>query len=168
MDGAKGYPPKTPAQRRINDFPEKFAKQGHTKDHKARGRPVPNIAPPLALDPAIQPSYTATDRMSDAQTNITSVLQEARVFKPSKEFSRQAHIPSLKHYQKRYRASVRSPEKFWGKQAKEELVWFKPFKKVLKWKEPFAQWFIGGQTNVSVNCLDKWLNTPTANKAALI
>src|SRR5688572_19267615 len=107
--------------------------------------------------------------MQQAQTaNITSVMQEKRVFKPSKEFSKQAHIKSLAEYKKLYRQSIRSPEKFWAKQAKNELVWFKPWKTVLHWKEPFAKWFVGGQLNVSVNCLDRWLNTPTANKAALI
>src|SRR4051812_46345529 len=100
--------------------------------------------------------------------NITSVLQEARVFKPSKDFSNKAHIKSLAQYKKLYQASIRSPEKFWAKQAKDELVWFKPWKQVLQWKPPFAKWFIGGQLNVSHNCLDKWLNTPHANKAALI
>ena len=75
---------------------------------------------------------------------------------------------TLAEYQKLYNESVRSPEKFWDKQAKNELVWFKPWRKVLDWKEPFAKWFIGGQLNVSHNCLDKWLNTPHANKAALI
>ncbi|PYJ84897.1 MAG: acetate--CoA ligase [Verrucomicrobia bacterium] len=45
---------------------------------------------------------------------------------------------------------------------------FKPWKKVLQWKEPFVRWFVGGQLNVSHNCLDRWLDTPTANKAALI
>jgi acetyl-CoA synthetase len=107
--------------------------------------------------------------MQQAQTaNITSVLQEARVFKPSKEFSKQAHIKSLAEYRKLYRESIRSPEKFWAKQAKNELLWFKPWKTVLQWKEPFAKWFSGGQLNVSVNCLDRWMNTPIANKAALI
>jgi len=107
--------------------------------------------------------------MQQAQTaNITSVLNEARVFKPSKEFSQQAHIKSLAEYTKLYRESIRSPEKFWAKQAKNELIWFKPWKTVLQWKEPFAKWFVGGQLNLSVNCLDRWLKTPTANKAALI
>ena len=53
------------------------------------------------------------------------------------------------------------PEKFWGKQAKEELVWFKPWTKVLQWEEPFAKWFVGGQLNVSHNCLDRHLGTAT-------
>jgi acetyl-CoA synthetase len=63
---------------------------------------------------------------------------------------------------------VQHPEKFWKKQAEAELVWQKPFTKVLQWKEPFAKWFLGGRLNVSANCLDRWLGTATANKAALI
>src|SRR6058998_2803730 len=101
-------------------------------------------------------------------TDITSMLREARVFPPSKQFSSKAHVKSLGQYRKLYNESIRSPEKFWAKQARTELVWFRPWKKVLQWKEPFAKWFVGGQLNVSVNCLDRWLGTPTANKAALI
>jgi len=103
-----------------------------------------------------------------APNNTSSQLQENRIFKPSKEFSGQAHIQSMAQYKKLWTESVTKPDKFWGTQAKAELVWQKPFKKVLQWKEPFAKWFIGGQLNVSANCLDRWLGTPYANKAALI
>jgi acetyl-CoA synthetase len=99
---------------------------------------------------------------------ITSVSTETRVFKPAKEFSKLARIKSLADYRKLYNESIRSPEKFWDKQAKNELVWFKPWKRVLQWNEPFAKWFIGGQLNVSFNCLDQWLGTAHANKAALV
>ena len=105
---------------------------------------------------------------NDPSTSITSVLNESRVFKPSKAFSARAHIKSLAQYRKLYNESIRSPEKFWAAQAKRELIWFKPWKKVLQWNEPFAKWFLGGQLNVSYNCLDRWLGTPYANKAALI
>src|SRR5712692_4988080 len=101
-------------------------------------------------------------------TNITSLSREARVFPPPKEFSKRAHITSLAHYKKLYNESIKSPEKFWGRQAKNELVWFKPWKKVLQWKVPFAKWFVGGKLNVSHNCLDRHLDTPTANKAAIV
>jgi acetyl-CoA synthetase len=100
--------------------------------------------------------------------NITSVLQEDRVFPPPKAFAKTAWIKSMAEYKKLYQESVRQPEKFWARQAKEELVWFKPWKTVLKWKLPNAKWFAGGRLNVSYNCLDRHLNTPTANKAALI
>ncbi len=108
--------------------------------------------------------------MPEAPKNnaIQSVMTETRVFPPSKEFSKRAHIKSLAQYRKLYNESIAAPEKFWAGQAKNELVWFAPWKQVLKWKAPHAKWFVGGKLNVSHNCLDKWLDTPTANKAALI
>ena len=48
------------------------------------------------------------------------------------------------------------------------MVWFKRWTKTLKWEEPYAKWFVGGQLNVSYNCLDRHLGTARANKAALI
>jgi acetyl-CoA synthetase len=101
-------------------------------------------------------------------TNFQSVLHEDRVFAPAKEFSKNAHIKTMTEYRRLYSESVTAPDKFWGKHAKEELVWFKPWAKVLDWQEPFAKWFVGGQLNVSHNCLDRHLGTATANKAALI
>ena len=71
-------------------------------------------------------------------------------------------------YKKIYDRSVRQPEAFWSEQAKKELVWFKPWSKVLQEKAPHAKWFVGGQTNVSMNCLDRYLDSDKANQAALI
>src|ERR1700693_172809 len=103
-----------------------------------------------------------------ANEDIESTLKEKRVFKPSAAFSKSAHIKSLKAYQSLYKESVKNPEKFWAKLAKEELEWFSPWKTVLKWKEPFAQWFVGGKLNISSNCLDRHVKTWRKNKAAII
>ncbi|MGZ4984025.1 MAG: AMP-binding protein, partial [Chthoniobacterales bacterium] len=100
-------------------------------------------------------------------TNIESHLIEKRVFKPSREFAKKARIKSLDQYRRMYRESIKSPEKFWAREAR-ELVWNKPWKKVLAWKAPFAKWFVGGKLNLSENCLDRHLNGPTRNKAAII
>ncbi len=105
---------------------------------------------------------------SAAGVNITSMLNEERLFPPPKAFSQKAHIKSMAHYHKLYNESIKAPDRFWGREAKSELVWFKPFNKVLQWKLPYAKWFLGGKLNVSYNCLDKHLGTATANKAALI
>jgi acetyl-CoA synthetase len=101
-------------------------------------------------------------------SSITSVLKENRVFKPGAEFSKKAWISSMAQYKKMYSESIKKPDKFWGRLAKEELHWFKSWKKVLVWNEPFAQWFVGGKINVSYNCLDRHLTTARKNKAALI
>ena len=50
--------------------------------------------------------------------NFTSVLNEKRIFNPSKEFSKNAHIKSMKEYKKIYRQSIKSPEKFTIKDSK--------------------------------------------------
>ena len=99
--------------------------------------------------------------------NIESHLVEKRVFKPAKEFAKQARIRSLEHYRRLYRESIRHPEKFWAREAS-ELVWQKRWRKVLEWKAPFAKWFVGGKLNVSENCLDRHLTGPNRNKAAIL
>ena len=114
-------------------------------------------------------SKTKTGRgKGNSDANIQSMLKEERVFKPSKDFSKEAHIGSMAAYKRMYDRSVRQPEAFWNEQAKKELVWFKPWSKVLQWKAPHAKWFVGGQTNVSMNCLDRYLDSDKANQAALI
>jgi len=102
-----------------------------------------------------------------AESNIESHLVEKRVFKPSKEFSKNSRINSFAQYQKLYRESIRQPDKFWTREAR-ELTWRAPWKTALKWKPPFAQWFVGGKLNVSENCLDRHLQTHRRNKAAII
>ena len=39
---------------------------------------------------------------------------------------------------------------------------------MLEWKPPHARWFIGGQLNISVNCLDRHVRGARRNKAAII
>jgi acetyl-CoA synthetase len=98
---------------------------------------------------------------------LDSVMQEARLFPPPKEFAERARIGSLEAYQALWQKAADNLEAFWGELAG-ELHWFKPYQRVLEWNEPFAQWFVGGQTNVAYNCLDLHLTTPRINKAALI
>jgi acetyl-CoA synthetase len=101
------------------------------------------------------------------QVHIDSTLDESRSFEPSAEFSQKAQIKSLAEYEVLYKESVEQPEKFWGRAA-EELHWFKKWDKVLEWKAPWAKWFLGGQLNLSYNCLDRHVHTARKNKAALI
>ena len=101
------------------------------------------------------------------QVNIDSTLDEQRSFAPSAEFSEKAQIKSLAEYEALYKESVEQPEKFWARAA-EELHWFKKWDKVLEWNAPWAKWFVGGQINLSYNCLDRHVHTARKNKAALI
>jgi acetyl-CoA synthetase len=106
--------------------------------------------------------------MADQSFQVLST--EKRVFPPSKEFSQKAHIKSMKEYEELYKRSVDDPDKFWGEMAEKNLTWSKKWTKVLDYDfhKPYIKWFIGGKLNASVNCLDRFINTPTRNKAALI
>jgi acetyl-CoA synthetase len=101
------------------------------------------------------------------QVNIDSTLDEQRSFAPSAEFSQKAQIKSLAEYEALYKESVEQPETFWARAA-DELHWFKRWDKVLEWKAPWAKWFVGGEINLSYNCLDRHVHTARKNKAALI
>jgi acetyl-CoA synthetase len=99
--------------------------------------------------------------------NTESHQEETRVFKPSKEIAREAEVKSFAEYKKLHAKSLKNPEKFWAREAS-NLVWSKKWKKVLNWKLPYAEWFVGGQLNASENCLDRHLDGPRRNKAAII
>jgi acetyl-CoA synthetase len=104
---------------------------------------------------------------SPAGSHITSVLKESRSFPPPAAFSAAAHVKSLAEYEALWQRAAADPERFWGEQA-ESLTWAKRWDKVLVWNEPRARWFDGGKLNASANCLDRHLNGPRRNKAALI
>jgi len=98
---------------------------------------------------------------------VVNVMKEGRLFPPPAEFAAKARIKSMAEYENLWKEAAADIPAFWGKMAG-ELHWFKPFQKVLEWDEPFAKWFVGGQTNISYNCLDVHLGTPRQNKAAYI
>ena len=103
--------------------------------------------------------------------SITSMMDEKRKFPPPNEFLERAHIKNLKEYKKLYDESIKDPEAFWEKQAKENLDWFSTgWDKVFEWdkKESTFSWFKGGKLNASSNCLDKHLTTWRKNKAAIL
>ncbi|MBN1644017.1 MAG: acetate--CoA ligase, partial [Dehalococcoidales bacterium] len=100
---------------------------------------------------------------------ITSMMEEKRVFKPSKELSKQAYIKTVAQYKKMYKESIEDPQAFWGEMA-EQLDWYKKWDKVLveNFAEGKHEWFVGGKLNVSYNCIDRHLKTERKNKAAFI
>ena len=105
-----------------------------------------------------------------SKENIEVLSTEKRTFPPSKEFSKHAHIKSMKEYEQLYKRSVDDPEKFWAEMAEQNLTWYKKWDKVLDYDfhKPYIKWFSGGKLNASVQCLDRFITTTTRNKAALI
>ncbi len=99
---------------------------------------------------------------------IDTVMHEARVFAPPPAFAAAARIGSVPQYQEIWDRAQQDPIAFWDELARTELHWFQPYDEVLRWNEPLAEWFVGGQTNASYNCLDVHLTTDRADKVALI
>jgi len=60
-------------------------------------------------------------------------------------------------YKEFHRRSIEDREGFWAEEAK-RIDWHKPFGKVLAYaKPPFAKWFVGGETNLCHNAVDRHL-----------
>uniref|UniRef100_A0A7S1SKL6 Acetyl-coenzyme A synthetase n=1 Tax=Tetraselmis chuii TaxID=63592 RepID=A0A7S1SKL6_9CHLO len=88
------------------------------------------------------------------------------------EFAANARVRDRAQYDEMYRRSLDDPEGFWGELAG-ELYWSKT------WEPPFMrynfkppgvniEWFIGAETNVCYNALDRHIEEGRGDKAALI
>jgi len=68
-------------------------------------------------------------------------------------------------YSRFHRRSIEQPDAFWAEQAK-LIDWHKPFGKVLDYsRPPFAKWFVGGETNLCHNAIDRHLPARAGQKA---
>ncbi|MCF5720173.1 acetate--CoA ligase [Pseudomonas syringae] len=78
---------------------------------------------------------------------------------PAADAVRRAAQLSQEDYQRLYRQSIEQPDTFWAEQAKSFLDWINPWHTVHSSdiKTGAAQWFAGGQLNVSYNCIDRHL-----------
>ena len=100
-------------------------------------------------------------------SSIETVMQETRLFPPNDSFLEGCEIGSLEAYEALYDRAKADPVAFWGDLARKELHWFEDFHTTLNWNVPNAEWFVGGKTNVSYNCLDRNLEN-NADKTAII
>src|SRR5438105_6306245 len=68
-------------------------------------------------------------------------------------------------YREFHRRSIEDREKFWAEEAK-LIHWQRPFRKVLDYsKPPFARWFVGGETNLCHNAIDRHLASRAQQQA---
>lgn len=68
-------------------------------------------------------------------------------------FNKQANLKDNSLYEDASKDRIR----FWEKCA-QEIEWFRGWEEPFAWACPFSKWFIGGQLNVSYNCLDRHLS----------
>ena len=88
---------------------------------------------------------------------------------PTADAVRRAAQLSQDDYRRLYRQSIEQPDTFWAEQAKVFLDWITPWHTVQQSDihTGAAQWFAGGQLNVSYNCIDRHL-AHRAEKTAFI
>jgi acetyl-CoA synthetase len=109
----------------------------------------------------------------EQKKGIDSLMSENRTFPPSEAVRKKAYVGSFEQYKEMWDASINQPDKFWLEQAN-TLHWFKKPSVALNYtwdtrnRKIEHTWFADGQLNVSYNCLDRHLGTPTAKKVALI
>jgi propionyl-CoA synthetase len=69
------------------------------------------------------------------------------------------------NYREFHKRSITEREAFWRDESK-LIHWHKPFTKVLEYpRPPFAKWFVGGETNLCHNALDRHLQARGKQKA---
>jgi acetyl-CoA synthetase len=98
----------------------------------------------------------------NTDATIEDYFLEERTFPPSAEFVAQALVSD----DSLYREADADYEAFWARQARELLTWSKDFDTTLEWELPDAKWFVGGELNVSVNCLDRQVEAGIGDRVA--
>ena len=97
---------------------------------------------------------------TDALENLAT---ETRSFPPDPQFVAEANVSAAVYDQ-----AAADRLAFWD-QAAQRLLWSQPWDTTLDWSNPpFAKWFVGGQLNVAVNCLDRHVAAGNGERTALI
>src|SRR5262245_43352772 len=61
----------------------------------------------------------------------------------------------------------RDPDALWARAA-DDLPWFRKWDRVFEWDPPTFRWFVGGQTNLGYNAVDRHVLAGHGGRAALI
>jgi acetyl-CoA synthetase len=100
--------------------------------------------------------------MSDNHNTIDDLMLENRKFPPSAEFKQQSLVVDTSLYDE----ANEDYEAFWARQAEDLLTWSTDWTTICEWELPYAKWFLGGQLNVSYNCLDRHVEAGRGDKVA--
>ena len=100
--------------------------------------------------------------MTDEHDTIDDLMLENRKFPPSDEFKRQSLLTDTSFYDD----AAEDYQGFWARQAADLVTWSTEWQTICEWKLPSAKWFVGGQLNVSYNCLDRHVEAGSGDKVA--
>jgi acetyl-CoA synthetase len=103
----------------------------------------------------------SVDQRPDQRPEIEALYGEGKAFPPDPGFAAQANATAAL-----YEEAERDVEGFWARIARDTISWSKPFEKTLEWDLPFAKWFVGGELNMSYNCVDRHVESGLGTKVA--
>jgi acetyl-CoA synthetase len=95
------------------------------------------------------------------QTGLSALASESRRFEPPPDLAKSANVTADVYDEARADRLG-----FWETQAG-RLQWDKEWDAALEWEPPFAKWFVGGQLNVAVNCVDRHVEAGLGDRVAL-
>tara|TARA_Y100000385_G_scaffold198824_1_gene205876 strand:+ start:7036 stop:8973 length:1938 start_codon:yes stop_codon:yes gene_type:complete len=95
-------------------------------------------------------------------------MPEEKVYPVTDSAAGQSYL-NKESFQRLYKQSMDSPDKFWASQAEELLHWHKPWQSVCSGSFEKAEptWFDGAKLNVAYNCIDRHLEE-RADQTAII
>jgi acetyl-CoA synthetase len=93
---------------------------------------------------------------------IEAYYLENRMFPPPDAFKSEALITGADVYDD----AEADWQGHWARQAADLLDWYQDWHTILEWESPDARWFVGGQLNVSVNCLDRHVAAGRGDRVA--
>ncbi|EPS62040.1 hypothetical protein M569_12752, partial [Genlisea aurea] len=112
-------------------------------------------------------------KLSSVILGETPVSETDDVVIPSQQFSGEAHVSSVEKYLELYKRSIDDPSGFWSEIAS-QFYWKR------QWDRPVysenldirkgrisIEWFKGGITNISYNCLDAVISSGNGDKIAV-
>jgi acetyl-CoA synthetase len=100
--------------------------------------------------------------MAEDAPTIEDYYREDRTFPPAPEFVATANLSDPAIYER----AAADPAAFWAEQARALLSWDTDFHTALEWDLPDARWFVGGQLNVSYNCVDRHVEAGLGERVA--
>jgi acetyl-CoA synthetase len=113
------------------------------------------------------------DLKNMSNENISVLLDEKRIFKPSKEFVNKTNVKQwmdkhdIKNLEELH-SKAENWEWFWKEVSKDLVEWYKPYDKVVEWDAPWVKWFVGAKYNIVYDALDKHVKNWRKNKVAFI
>jgi acetyl-CoA synthetase len=93
---------------------------------------------------------------------IEAYYLENRTFPPPEDFKVKALITGAAVYDD----AEADWAGHWARQAADLLEWYRDWDTIVEWELPDARWFVGGQLNVSYNCLDRHVAAGLGDRVA--